>query len=58
MVVSARRAYVAFRSSNSSADFTAWGSAQRLTFASSPLVRGTRSMGGGLIPLRNARHLV
>lgn len=53
MVISSRKAYDAFRRSNNSADFAAWGKAQRLTFAASPLVRGTRSHGGGLVPLRN-----
>ncbi|MET7984593.1 hypothetical protein [Streptomyces sp. NPDC005281] len=53
MVVSTRREYAAFRQSNDSEDFARWGRAQRLTFATEPLVRGTRSLGGGLIPMRN-----
>jgi hypothetical protein len=53
MVISASRAYAAFRSSNGSAEFDRWGAANQLTRNTNPLVRGTVSLGGGLIPARN-----
>jgi hypothetical protein len=53
MVISTHKAYAAFRQSNSSEDFVRWGRAQQLTLATNPLVRGTVSLGGGLISVRN-----
>jgi hypothetical protein len=51
MVISTRLAYEAFRDNHT--EFDRWGASQRLTFATNPLVRETRSLGGGLIPARN-----
>lgn len=63
-VVSERRAYAAYAAPLSAlarsvrdAAFATWGAAQRLTTVTAPLVRGTRAMGGGLVPLRNAGEL-
>lgn len=58
MIISERRAYAAFRASNSTPDFERWGAAQDVTSTTAPLVRGSRSLGGGLVPLRYGRHLV
>ncbi|MYX26090.1 hypothetical protein GTY75_05300 [Streptomyces sp. SID8381] len=57
MVINDRKAYAEFRQSNSDADWYRWGAAAELTRRTNPLVRGTVSMGGGLIPLKNAYHL-
>ncbi|MGW2710756.1 hypothetical protein ACWC4J_17450 [Streptomyces sp. NPDC001356] len=57
MVISNGKAYAAFRQSNSNEDFDRWGAAAEVTRRTNPLVRNTRSMGGGLIPLKNAYHL-
>jgi hypothetical protein len=53
MVISSSKAYAAFRQSNDSGEFTHWGAANEVTRRTNPLVRGTRSLGGGLIPARN-----
>jgi hypothetical protein len=53
MVISSSKAYAAFRQSNGSGDFTRWGASNEVTRRTNPLVRGTRSLGGGLIPARN-----
>jgi hypothetical protein len=53
MVINDRKAYAAFRHSNSNEDFDRWGAAAELTRRTNPLVRGTRSLGGGLIPAKN-----
>jgi hypothetical protein len=53
MVISARHAYAAFRQSNGNEDFDRWGAANQLTRGTNPLVRGTVSLGGGLIPVKN-----
>lgn len=63
MVISSSHAYAAFcapyvDATTRSDAFGQWGAAQGITRATSPMVRGTRSMGGGLIPLRNARHII
>lgn len=55
-VVCSTAAYTAHRfapAEDSSATFARWGAAQDLTRATRPLVKGTRSLGGGLIPLAN-----
>jgi hypothetical protein len=55
MVISERHAYSAYRKTvYGREEFAFWGASQRLTTASQPLARGTRSNGGGLIPLRYA----
>lgn len=55
--VCATAAYAAYRYAARSADtdelFRAWSAAQELTRQTRPLVRGTRNMVGGLIPLAN-----
>lgn len=57
-VVSERSAYRTYRDSNSdSAAFAKWGAAYDLTRATQPLVRGTRSLGGGLVPVWNLSPL-
>ncbi len=53
MIISARHRYADFRASNTTEDFERWGASNRLTAATNPLVRGTRSLGGGMIPLKN-----
>ncbi|MFI0553457.1 hypothetical protein [Streptomyces scabiei] len=53
MVITARKAYEAFRHSNSNEDFDRWGASNELTRRTHPLVRGTVSLGGGLIPVKN-----
>jgi hypothetical protein len=53
MVISTSKAYAAFRQSNGGPEFDRWGASQRVTFATNPLVRGTCSLGGGLVPARN-----
>jgi hypothetical protein len=53
MVVNDLKAYEAFRQSNSDEDWDRWGAAAEITRRTQPLVRGTRSLGGGLIPLKN-----
>lgn len=62
MIIISRHAYADFSSATDDATrdaaFDRWGAAQDLTRATQPLVRGTRSMGGGLIPLRNARDII
>lgn len=57
MIISERHAYAAFRDSSTTPDFRRWGASQDLRNRTAPRVRGTRSMGGGLLPLRNAWHL-
>jgi hypothetical protein len=51
MVISERHAYQAMRKNHK--EWGRWGASQRLTHATNPLVRNTRSMGGELISLRN-----
>lgn len=62
MIIASRHAYVAFTSATDNAArdhaFDVWGASQDLTRATQPLVRGTRSMGGGLLPLCNARDVI
>ncbi|MFD4646358.1 hypothetical protein ACFRJ3_35035 [Streptomyces sp. NPDC056696] len=53
MVINDLKAYAAFRKSNSTPDFDRWGAAAELTRRTNPLVRGTRSLGGGLITVKN-----
>jgi hypothetical protein len=53
MVINDLKAYAAFRQSNGSEDFDHWKGAAEITRRTNPLVRGTRSLGGGLIPARN-----
>lgn len=42
---------------NDSAKWELWAAASELRRMTNPYVRGTVSMGGGLIPLRNMFHL-
>jgi hypothetical protein len=53
MVVNNLKAYDAFRQSNSDEDWERWKGAAEITRRTNPLVRGTRSLGGGLIPVKN-----
>jgi hypothetical protein len=55
MVISERREYATYRKSvNGSKEFAQWGASQQLTTATAPRVRGTRSLGGGLLMVRYA----
>lgn len=55
MVISMNREYAAYRKTiNGSKEFVRWGAAQRLTFSSAPMMRGTTNNVGGLVPLRYA----
>lgn len=42
---------------NDSVTWDRWAAASQLRRMTHPLIRGTRSLGGGLIPLRNGAHL-
>ncbi|MFF3416788.1 hypothetical protein ACFYW9_19125 [Streptomyces sp. NPDC002698] len=53
MVINDRKAYAAFRESNTDEDFARWGAEAELTRRTQPMVRGTVAMGGGLIPAKN-----
>lgn len=57
MVISERLLLAAEDAQHSDANWERWAGACALTRATHPLVRGTVSLGGGLIPLRNAAHL-
>lgn len=53
MVISNGNAYAAFRQSNGNSDFDRWKGAAEMTRRTNPLVRGTVSLGGGLVPVSN-----
>ncbi|WP_435270957.1 hypothetical protein [Streptomyces sp. 1222.5] len=53
MVINDLKAYAAFRQSNSNEDWDHWKGAAEITRRTHPLVRGTVSLGGGLIPVKN-----
>jgi hypothetical protein len=53
MVISNDKAYAAFRQSNRDEHWDHWKGAAELTRRTHPLVRGSRSLGGGLIPVKN-----
>lgn len=53
MVISSSKAYTAYRKSYDTGDFEHWGASQAVTHRTNPLVRGTQSLGGGLVPARH-----
>lgn len=54
MVISERMAYDVYTKHRHNTDrWEFWGASQQLTTATHPLVRGTVSLGGGMIPLKN-----
>ncbi|MGW5773145.1 hypothetical protein ACWEVY_28835 [Streptomyces longwoodensis] len=53
MVISNAKACAAFHATNSDEDWDAWKLAAELTRLTEPRVRGTRSLGGGLLTVKN-----
>lgn len=53
MVISSKKAYATYCKGYGQGDFERWGASNAITRRTNPLVRGTRTLGGGLSSVQN-----